>query len=572
MTRRSSRPRSVLFAAQKGAALMIMMLIMVLGTSWAVVSAVTQASRNTLDEQKKTADSLRLAKTALLGFAAQDALTSDVPGMFPCPEATNSIGTGNEGTRNAACASLPAIGRLPWKTLGIDKPLDGAGEALWYVVGASVRTAPINYSTMGTLTLDGTANAAVAFIIAPGAALNTVSASGTAPSPCVKRNQSTGRNASPLNYNDFIECGNATLAAFTSFRNDTWGNDRVISITAAEMLSAIEGSVADRMQRNVAPALNGSPSLATSWYQTDSLSEWGAKFFPYASAWGNPTTNDSCGNYGVTEGLLPLATGDVAVGSTCSSRWTSGTVTKLSGSGSFSFTSCVANPAANPTRMRCTFSYSGSPVLLATVTAPNIAMGFRTAPTSAQVTFTPTSGNTITLRTPSIVAASGNGQLALRVTMANKASSGTGRINVPYPSDSILLSTDTGSNPDLAWFINNQWNRYTYYAISPAAAANPSGICTSANVTNCLTLNNAETGTGNVNDKRLALILSGRPLAGKTQPSASLNAYFEVQNDQSATFGDRTFQRGAISTTFNDRPAVCPFQRQSTGTANVLCN
>lgn len=551
---------------------MIMMLIMVLGASWAVLNAMTRASQNTLKGQVQTGDSLNLAKNALLGFVAQDALTSDTPGKFPCPESTSSIGTISEGYAASSCASLPAIGRLPWKTLGIDKPLDGANEALWYVIDSSVRTAPINFSTTGTLTLDGTANAAAAMIIAPGIALNTTSASGTPSSPCTKRDQSAGRSASPLNASDFVECGNSTLTAFESFRNDTWGNDRVIAISATEMLRAIEGPVADRIQRNVAPALNGVSTATTGWYSVDSLNEWGVKFFPYASSWGNPTTNDSCGNYGVMEGLLPLATGNVAVGSTCSSRWTSGTVSKVSGTGTFSFTSCVANPASNPTRMRCTFTYSGNPVVLATVTAPNIAMGFRTAPTSAQVTFTPTSGNTIISRMASIVAASGSGQLALQVKMVNKTSSGTGRINVPYPSDSFLLDTSTTSNPDLAWFINNQWNRYTYYAISPAVSANPSGVCTSANVTNCLTLTNAETGTGNINDKRVVLILSGRPLSGKTQPSASLSDYFELQNDQTSTSGDRTFERGSISTTFNDRPAVCPFQRQTTGAAKILCD
>jgi hypothetical protein len=145
-------------------------------------------------------------------------------------------------------------------------------------------------------------------------------------------------------------------------------------------------------------------------------------------------------------------------------------------------------------------------------------------------------------------------------------------VKIPHPSNSFLLKTDTGSNPDLAWFINNQWQRYTYYAISPAVSANPSGTCTSVNVTNCLTLTNAVTGTGNVNDKRIALILSGRALTGKTQPSSNLSDYFEAQNDQTSTPGDRIFQRGTISTTFNDRAAVCPFQLQTTGTASVLCN
>ena len=568
MTRRRPCPRSGRLKGQRGAALMIMMLIMVLGTSWAVVSAVTQASRNTVKSQIQTGESLRLAKNALLGYVAQQAmtLTNHVPGKFPCPEATSSIGTGVEGTTtNSICNTLPAIGRLPWKTLGIDKPLDGSGEALWYVIGPGLRVAPINFSTTGALTLDGTSNAAVALIIAPGAALNTLSNSGTAPSPCVKRDQSAGRNVAPLNASDYVECGNATLSAFVSSRNDTWGNDRVISITATEMLSAIEGAVADRIQRVVAPILNGTSTSVTGWYQPVSLSKWGVNFFPYASTWSDPTTNNSCGNYGVTEGLLPLASGNVTVGTACSARWISASAT--SGSATFTPGSCIAST----TLMSCTFTYSGSPVVSVTATAANIAMGFRTPPTAAVIAFNPTGppGSSVTALTASIVAASGNGQLTLQATMANRASSGIGTINIPHPDDSILLSTNTGSNSDLAWFINNQWQRYTYYAISTAVTANPSGVCTSSTVTDCLTLTNTEAGTGNINDKRLVLILSGRPLAGKTYPSVTLGDYFEAQN---STSGDRTFERGTISATFNDRPAVCPFQRLTTGTANVLCN
>lgn len=568
MTRRIRRRSPTPISFQRGAALMIMMLIMVLGTSWAIVSAVNQASRSKLSQQTQTGDALRLAKSALLGFVAQDALTSNTPGKFPCPEPLSNFGTPNEGVKNGACASLPAIGRLPWKSLGIEKPLDGAGEALWYVVSSSTRTSPINFSTQGVLTLDGTANAVVALIIAPGAALNNASATGSAPSPCTKRNQITGRNVSPLNALDFVECGNATMTAFESSRNDAWGNDRLIAITATEMLSAIEGGVADRIQRVVAPILNGTSTSVTGWYQPVSLSKWGVNFFPYASTWSDPTTNDSCGNYGATEGLLPLASGNVTVGTACSARWISASAT--SGSATFTPGSCIAST----TLMSCTFSYSGSPVVSVTATAANIAMGFRTPPAATDITINPLgpSGSSVTTLTPSIVAASGNGQLTFQATMAYRASIGPGTINIPHPADSILLNTSTSSNPDLAWFISNQWQRYTYYAISTAVTANPTGVCTSATVTDCLTLTNAEAGTGNINDKRLVLILSGRPLVGKTQPSSSLDAYFELQNDNTTTPGDRTFQRGTISTTFNDRPAVCPFQRQTTGTAKEICN
>jgi hypothetical protein len=372
------------------------------------------------------------------------------------------------------------------------------------------------------------------------------------------------------------------MTAFESSRNDTWGNDRAIAITATEMLGAIEGPVADRIQRNVAPALNGTPTATTGWYQIDSLSSWGTKFFPYASTWSDPTTNDSCGNNGVTEGLLPLATGEVTAGTACSARWTSATVAMASGTGTFTATTgCAVDNTTTGSPMLCKFKYTGTMVVQVIATAANVAMGFRIPPTAADITTTPAASKptsatpktpSVTSITPVIVAASGNGQVSLQVTMASRNASSNAKIYIPNPSDSFLLKTNTVSNPDLAWFLNNQWQRYTYYAISPAVTANPSGVCTSSTVTNCLTLTNAEAGTGNLNDKRLVLILSGRALAAKSQPSASLDAYFELQNDQTSTPGDRTFQRDTISATFNDRPAACPFQRQTSGTANVLCN
>ena len=115
------------------------------------------------------------------------------PGAFLCPEAAANIGTGNEGLAQSNC-TLPAIGRLPWKTIGIEKLQDASGEPLWYVVAngwakpSSAANTIINsnctdsVSAMtcwsGQLTVDGNANAAVALIIAPGQALNVQASTG----------------------------------------------------------------------------------------------------------------------------------------------------------------------------------------------------------------------------------------------------------------------------------------------------------------------------------------------------------------------------------------------------------
>src|SRR2546427_11020112 len=105
------------------------------------------------------------------------------PGRFPCPEGAALVGTSAEGISapyvgppNApTCA---AVGRLPWRTLGLDKLVDSSAEPLWDVESpgwqlvTSTTTLTINSNTIGQLNVDGQANAAVALIIAPGAAMN----------------------------------------------------------------------------------------------------------------------------------------------------------------------------------------------------------------------------------------------------------------------------------------------------------------------------------------------------------------------------------------------------------------
>src|SRR6185436_18126831 len=99
------------------------------------------------------------------------------PGELPCPD------TDNTGTDAGACVA-GAIGRVPWRSLGIPEPKDGAGETLWYAIAGpfrnySMNTAPITSDTLGNLTvyLGSSASTitsrAVAVIFAPGVSLGT---------------------------------------------------------------------------------------------------------------------------------------------------------------------------------------------------------------------------------------------------------------------------------------------------------------------------------------------------------------------------------------------------------------
>lgn len=92
-----------------------------------------------------TADARSKAKDALIGYAVvypEQNLVSGkpvyVPGHLPCPD----MGTGTEGIEASSCGAngVSAIGRLPWKTLGLPPLRDGAGECLWYAVSGTFKS------------------------------------------------------------------------------------------------------------------------------------------------------------------------------------------------------------------------------------------------------------------------------------------------------------------------------------------------------------------------------------------------------------------------------------------------
>ena len=73
--------------------------------------------------------------------------------------------------------------------------------------------------------------------------------------------------------------------------------------------------------------------------------------------------------------------------------------------------------------------------------------------------------------------------------------------------------------------------------------------------------------TGNTNDKRLVLALSGRPIGTQTQPSGNVTDYLESR------VSGTQFTSASVTSTYNDRLAACPFQftMQGGGTTSI-CN
>lgn len=565
-------------ARQSGAALIMFLVTVLLGFAWFVYNALEGTGNRPAEREQATAQALESAKRALLAWVAKNAADSAeaTPGRLPCPEVRSqaSPGNANEGVAGPfAGIACDAVGRLPWRTLGVDQIRDGSGQPLWLAVPLDTwarrnvgDALTINPASANQIGYDGVANAVVAVIIAPGDALNTNPEAGTPAPGCSRVNQlvANGRysavawgggnpfvpaNFAPVN---FMECGNAG-GSYTTIGTAPWSNDRTISITAREVIEAIAGPVADRLQREVAPALND-------WRSTQSLANWGRAYLPYASSFTLPASNDLVGNGTTTEGLLPAASSTASA----ATSWTGGTVTALGG---IVFgTNCVQTG----TEMQCTYSgvifslLGGLLGARVTATAPDIARTFRAPITAANVSVAP-AGATVSNFSLSLSQATGDATISFDVsrnilgfTIVNTT------VRFPNVPDAALLS-----DPRMAWFLNNDWTRYTYYAFSPAVSVNPGGnTCPVAGGAQCLTVNGLDASTGLANDKTFALALTGPALATQTQPSASPTDYLE-----SHTVGTSLFTAAPVSSTYNDRLVACPFQQTpAAGGPLILCN
>lgn len=537
---------------QRGAALIILVTVLVLGIAWFTVGALGKTAPTTAETEARTGAALKAAKQALLAYVAQYAARTSTaePGQLPCPE---SLSLSSPGRSSTSCSATAIVtGRLPWKTLGIDQLRDGEGEPLWYMV-RGFRNPPINFGSTGQLSFNG--SSVVAMIIAPGRPLNTTSQAGTPPAGCTQQNQMVvTRNVATLNPANFIECGLASGSMILP-GDPTWTNDRVIAITAAEWADAVAPAVADRMQRQVAPAM-------LDYYNTTSPSSWGERFLPNASAFGSapPATNSLCGYFGTREGMPPTAT---VASAPCSTAWTGGSASGLGGN--LSFGGCTPMGSY----IRCDFLALLSGVFSPriNVVAPNVGYSFRYVDTS-QITIAinggaPTPASTGSY-TGSVSPSDGSGTMSFQVYFPLLTVASFVSISVPNPDDALVADSRS------AWYVNNAWDRYTYYAVSRAATFDPgTSVCNpGGDVSGCLMVNGMPAPN---DDKRLVLVLMGRALAGQSWGTTNPADYLEGATIQgNATVGDGSYTAEVVTRTFNDRVAACPFKYP--GSAVAICS
>lgn len=550
--------------AQRGAVLLIMLAILGLGSTWFLVSSLNAETGGIEAQRKKrNAEVLQRAKMALIGYIAAQAIKTgeNNPGAMPCPENPGDFdsATGREGLVGTSCGTT-TIGRFPWRTLGMEKLTDAAGEPLWYVVGPgwgvpSGSNTVINSGSSGQLTVDGVANAAVALIIAPGPAFSAQASAG-----CIAWNQSRPATGTP-DWRNYLECENANSPADASFVTTGASgsfNDQVMVVTAAEVLPAIEAAIAKRIEREIAPL------LATVY----GSALWGTSAstpaFPFPAPFADPSTSAFVGNTSLSQGLLPFnyhaasCAGDPRCLSN-SISWASATPTFSTSGGPGYLPSGTSCYWSGSTRICEGFYYGGAMNLHLTDRADNITTGMRTF-TSSSHNGTVTAWNwnggswdpstTFPATTSRTLLTTGAVNFVTTAALPSVSTWGYYQISRNRPADGDfddhpLIKADDATT---GWFARNEWYRLTYYAIAPNHAPGGTLSCSHSGTVTCVQV-------ANLTDpakQRAVLALAGRSLTALSQsrPSGSLLNYLDSTENRNL---DLVFAQSTVSRSFNDR-------------------
>jgi hypothetical protein len=257
-----------LLARQRGAALLILLALVSVILLYAVVTGLNRSAAGMGQARaQNTATALAQARDALIGYAVSQTAQ---PGILPCPD------TDNDGSADSPCEAIDvtAIGRLPWKTLGLPDLRDGSGECLWYAVSANFKNSGtsgpsvVNSDSSGTLIVkDGTGadllsppNLAIAIVFAPGKILSSQSQDRTPP---VGSTAVCGGNNAAANYLEGTNASAGTTYVTTS-DSDTF-NDRLLLVASADVITPVERRAAKEILQILADYRSGSSCNCYPW-------------------------------------------------------------------------------------------------------------------------------------------------------------------------------------------------------------------------------------------------------------------------------------------------------------------
>lgn len=290
LLRRSARP---LPRRERGAALIFLVLLMVVGVGLFVVNASQETLRVAISD-RGLAVNMQAAKDALVAYS----VAQPRPGVLPCPD------TNDDGLAEAmVLGQCPAyLGRLPWRTLGVGDIRDRTGERYWYALSDNFRDGVvINSDThgnrtvhSGTATVTQTAEAA-AVIFSPGGVLDgqvrdaTVTLCPTTATAILNRLCATNYLETSGGVNNSAAPGTGPFMATES--TETF-NDRLIIVRTSDFIPLVERRVAGELRRALVLYHEAS---------RDALTGTGCNCYPWADQ-----DFDGDSDVGVNKGRVPL--------------------------------------------------------------------------------------------------------------------------------------------------------------------------------------------------------------------------------------------------------------------------
>lgn len=602
-------------ARQRGLALLLVMAVLALSSTWYMVRRLQEMNANTTaSDRARNAAVLNRAKQALIGYVAAQAAKAgeDNPGALPCPEALGYFDSTTQDGQTASSCTLPKVGRFPWRTIGTDKLVDAAGEPLWYVVGAnwakpnSTTNTIINSNSTGQLTVDNVANDAVALIIAPGPAISVAAATG-----CTAWTQVRPTTGNP-DWRNYLECYDATNpAVFVTTGPSGSFNDQVIKITAADLLPAIEAGIARRFEREIAPKIRSAYSNSDaanpnlSWPATNPV-------LPFAATFADPTTSAFKGSAATFQGLLPLTYSETIPGShvPCAAgpdarcdptfiAWSSPPSPTLSQPIAPlppyirpNPAVCTVNNLSQPTQVECVVfivSAKNTPAPSAPLNVVlqggvrNVGMALRQFDTTVAMQNIDVNGRSVSgvLNVDGSAAVTLNATIPAGVTNV-KVPNGNCVGGVPGGNDCFsatitvpitLLADHTvldANDATYGWFVRNKWHAVLYYAVAPNVAPSGTRSCVAPPGTpSCLSVNYLPSVSWDSNPlhasgkQRGLVVIAGRSLLGSARPNGTLSDWLEGSNIDvnrflASPYTPFTARSSTLSwnRTFNDRIAV----------------
>lgn len=524
--RRTNDNRHLNLRSQRGAAFIVMLVILVMGVATIMVRSLSSSGIK-IERDVKTAEALAQAKEALIGYAASD---DTRPGELPCPDIDGdgklTMGTDYSFGSPPLCSSF--VGYLPWFTLGLPELRDGNNEKLWYALSNDFyagNSAVLNSDTQGQLSITGnvTMSNVAAIVFAPGAPL------------CGKTHNSN-------NVTDYLEAGDGTTTSYAlkSFSDDCNSpyNDNLVAITASHIFPTVEKIVGDEIKQ-----------MLNIYYAA-----WGA--YPFAAPFSDPSTSSFVGSAGTFNGLLPRASTATPANLAAFPVWRSASLTSSATGGTVSGIFVMKTG----TKMDSSWRYesmviTGTPTITITGILDNVGFGLWPPYDPATTQISVRVGGTYYAASTKMTNVSVKGVLqpdgSALVTFKGTVQAGNipDRIRFKDLRPCVFQSTYCPSTSTTwkSWFGANNWDHVTYYATSSGFAPSGTNTCNPLPGTPyCLTVN----GNGGGNDKRAAIIMTGRALAGQVHPQNTIAHYLEGVNTSPSS---GIYETKTLSDIFNDQ-------------------